>query len=252
MPKRMPRKCKNGKKNCGVGSDSDNDNEGSNCKDDSAEESEGEWESETEPKTKAPQTNTRQSRKSTPRHKIIPAGRGTIAKKSLIKAKKTGGRSTAQRREVIADSENRGCVYYPTKFCGVHMRVYPSGKTTFSARVWNGHEEKAVQLGVHDTDVKAAEVVDAYRMVLAKRHSDDGYLKNLNFKNGNFVYKGKSHGYKGITWEESKKKWKAQIYMSKGAMKHLGRFVNPDDAARAFDAKVIELKLGKALNFPKL
>ena len=87
--------------------------------------------------------------------------------------------------------------------------------------------------------------------MLAKKHSDDGFLKNLNFENGNFVYKAKNHGYKGITWEESRKKWKANIYI-KGGMQTLGRFVNPDDAARAFDAKVIELKLGRALNFPKL
>ena len=249
MPPRKPRACQNGMKNYGVGNDSDNDNEGSKRKDD---ESEGEWESETEPKKKAPQTSTRKSHKSTPGHNISRAGRGTIAKKSQTKTKKTGGRSTAQSREVIADSENNGCAYHPTKFCGVQMRVYPSGETTFSAQVWNGHDEKTVQLGVHDTGVKAAEVVDAYRRVLATRHSDDRYLKNLNFENGIFVYKAKNHGYKGITWIEKGRKWMATIYISKGVQKYLGRFVNPDDAARAFDAKVIELKLGRALNFPKL
>jgi hypothetical protein len=247
----MPRACKNGKKNYGAGEDSDNDNKGSNCKD---EESNGEWESAGEHGTKAPQPSKRQSQKSTPRHKNIRAGRGKIAKNSEAKKtrRKTGGRSTAQSREVIADSEKRGCAYKPTKFCGVIMRVSPSGKTTFSAKLWNGHTEIQVSLGEHDTDVKAAQTVDAYRRVLAKKHSDDGSLKNLNFENGNFVYKAKNHGYKGITWVESQKKWQAQIHMSKEVKLHLGRFVNPDDAARAFDAKVIELKLGRALNFPKL
>jgi hypothetical protein len=242
----MPRACKNGKKNYGAGEDSDNDNRGSNCKD---EESDGEWESAGEHGTKAPQPSKRQSQKSTPNKKNICAGRGTIAKKSQTKKKKTGGRSTAQRREVIADSENLGCAYHPTKFCGVLMHEYASGKTTFSARVWNKHEGKSVNLGAHDTDVTAAEVVDAYRRVLAKRHSDEGYLKNINFENGNFVYRAKNHGYRGIYWEASRKKWKTSIKIGK-VFKYIGRYVNPTDAAKAFDAEAVIH--GRTLNFPKL
>jgi hypothetical protein len=101
--------------------------------------------------------------------------------------------------------------------------------------------------------VGAAKVVDAYRRELAERHSDHTYLTNINFDEDNiFVYKAKNHGYKGITWDKTAKKWKAQIYISKEVKQNLGLFVNPDDAARAFDAKVIELKLGRKLNFPKL
>jgi hypothetical protein len=98
----MPRACKNGK-NYGAGEDSDNDKKGSNCKD---EESDGEWESAGEHGTKAPQPSKRQSQKGTPRHKNIRAGRGTIAKKSQTQTKKTGGRSTAQRREVLPTARN--------------------------------------------------------------------------------------------------------------------------------------------------
>lgn len=42
-------------------------------------------------------------------------------------------------------------------------------------------------------------------------------------------------GYKGVRWDEQEKKWRAQIVVN-GKFKNLGRFDDPVDAARAYDA----------------
>jgi len=41
-------------------------------------------------------------------------------------------------------------------------------------------------------------------------------------------------GYKGVTWNKQKKKWKAQIKLN-GKSRYLGYFTDPEDAARAYD-----------------
>lgn len=52
-------------------------------------------------------------------------------------------------------------------------------------------------------------------------------------------------GYRGVVWQEKRQKWKAQI---KGIW--LGDFVDAEEAARAYDAKAVELYGSHAqLNF---
>jgi hypothetical protein len=46
--------------------------------------------------------------------------------------------------------------------------------------------------------------------------------------------------YKGVTWDKNRGKWIAQIGFNSGH-KHLGRFADEIAAARAYDAKAIEL-----------
>jgi hypothetical protein len=46
-------------------------------------------------------------------------------------------------------------------------------------------------------------------------------------------------GYRGVTWNKKSKKWQAGIKATKSI--HLGLFNSPEDAARAYDAKAIEL-----------
>lgn len=42
-------------------------------------------------------------------------------------------------------------------------------------------------------------------------------------------------GYQGVTWDTSKKRWKAQISVS-GKVVNLGRFKHKDEAARAYNS----------------
>lgn len=47
-------------------------------------------------------------------------------------------------------------------------------------------------------------------------------------------------GYKGVTLRERVSRWEASIKKS-GRTHYLGHYTNPEDAARAYDAKAIEL-----------
>jgi hypothetical protein len=58
-------------------------------------------------------------------------------------------------------------------------------------------------------------------------------------------------GYKGVFWDKNRSKWLAAIG-HEGRMVNIGRFSDIIDAAKAYDAKAIELKGEFALlNFPK-
>lgn len=48
--------------------------------------------------------------------------------------------------------------------------------------------------------------------------------------------KGSTSKYKGVCWDNETKKWLAQICIGKGKHKNLGRFINEEDAAKAYDA----------------
>jgi hypothetical protein len=55
-------------------------------------------------------------------------------------------------------------------------------------------------------------------------------------------------GYKGVTWDSERKKWRATIQERK-----LGRFDSPKEAARAYDEAALELWGDFALlNFPRV
>jgi len=60
-----------------------------------------------------------------------------------------------------------------------------------------------------------------------------------------------SSKYKGVTWDKARRRWIAQIGIY-GKHKFLGRFVNEEDAARAYDRAAIEAYGEFAvLNFPR-
>ncbi len=47
-------------------------------------------------------------------------------------------------------------------------------------------------------------------------------------------------GYRGVFWDKRRRKWSARIW-SEGKLKWLGDFVNPEDAARTYDAVFVRL-----------
>jgi hypothetical protein len=60
-----------------------------------------------------------------------------------------------------------------------------------------------------------------------------------NMKNKN-IYKNNSSGYKGVTWDTSRNKWRAQVGFN-GKSVTIGRFGNLEDAAQAYDDKATQL-----------
>jgi hypothetical protein len=56
--------------------------------------------------------------------------------------------------------------------------------------------------------------------------------------------------YKGVTWDESRNKWRARIKVMYKSV-HLGRFDTEEEAGRAYDAYIIQhLADFGILNFP--
>lgn len=80
-------------------------------------------------------------------------------------------------------------------------------------------------------------------------------LRTCTYRQNNWnakAYKGgTSSPYKGVSWNKSGRHWVAYVSAS-GRMYHLGSFDNPEEAARARDAKAIELHGPYAwVNFPE-
>lgn len=61
----------------------------------------------------------------------------------------------------------------------------------------------------------------------------------------------KSSRFRGVSWAKWDRKWQAYIVV-RGKMKHVGLFVNEEDAARARDVAWLEAGGNSArLNFPQ-
>ena len=89
------------------------------------------------------------------------------------------------------------------------------------------------------------------------KRSDDNRWKNLreatrsqNKANGR-KYKNNFSGFKGVCWNARQKKYQGQISCN-GRQMYLGYFSSPEEAARAYDKKAVEL-FGEyaCLNFPE-
>ncbi|BDA43997.1 probable AP2-like ethylene-responsive transcription factor CRL5 [Coccomyxa sp. Obi] len=66
----------------------------------------------------------------------------------------------------------------------------------------------------------------------------------------NFAYHQGTSQYKGVSWSERSRKWRAQLW-HENKVNHLGFYELEEDAARAYDAAVVELRGALAgVNFP--
>ncbi len=77
-------------------------------------------------------------------------------------------------------------------------------------------------------------------------------INNIN-RGKNKTWKGRptSSAYRGVSWNKKMKMWQAYVWCNKSM--HLGYFTEEDDAARAYDVRVYELRGEYAyLNFPRL
>jgi len=74
--------------------------------------------------------------------------------------------------------------------------------------------------------------------------------RSQNKANGK-IPKNNTSGYKGVSWDKATQKWYAKITVNKKQI-NLGRFINKEDAARAYDRAAIKY-FGEfaRLNFPK-
>ena len=110
---------------------------------------------------------------------------------------------------------------------------------------------KSKTIGSYVDETEAARAYDA----TVRAQSLD---KPLNFPDdlstapGVYVPKKKrvaSSRFRGVSWDKTKQKWKAQIYFD-GKSKNIGSYDDETEAARAYDATVRAQSLDKPLNFP--
>jgi hypothetical protein len=129
----------------------------------------------------------------------------------------------------------------------VNISAIPDkGKSRFVGVSWNKQDKKwKVQvtdkgknkfIGYYDDETAAARAFDAY--AIAKKINTD-----LNFPSApgaaghRTTKKGRTSSHHGVFWLKTRKKWQANIRVD-GKQKYLGRFVDEDDAGRAYDAAI--------------
>jgi len=107
----------------------------------------------------------------------------------------------------------------------------------------------------------AARLYDKMRLELLPREEA---VKKLNFpksikktlafepSNEDLLPRKKTTGYHGVSWDSNHEKYFVAVSFKKKSY-FVGRFSDPEEAARAYDTKNYELKGDKArLNFPEL
>ena len=94
-------------------------------------------------------------------------------------------------------------------------------------------------------------------LLIDRRDNDKGYSPDncrfvdsgLSVRNRRLT-KANSSGYRGVSWDNAKKKWMVQI-KSEGKRYYLGRYNDLIEAVKVYDQKAKELNVGHPLNFQK-
>jgi hypothetical protein len=74
--------------------------------------------------------------------------------------------------------------------------------------------------------------------VIANKINTDLNFPSASGAAGHMTTKqGRTSSHRGVSWNKSRKKWEAAIRVD-GKRKYLGRFVDEDDAGRAYDASI--------------
>lgn len=118
-----------------------------------------------------------------------------------------------------------------------------------------GAEEKTVLmhriiLGLSNNDKARVDHINDNTLDNSRRNLRLLNLSQLNWKNRKCKSK-KTSKYKGVSWFESKHKWRAYISFKRNPI-YLGLYATEIEAASAYDKKAVELHGEFArLNFPK-
>jgi hypothetical protein len=142
--------------------------------------------------------------------------------------------------------------------------ISDKGKSRFVGVSWNKREKKwrvgvsvkgkQKHLGYYDDETAAAWAFDAY-VIANKINTDLNFPSAPGAAGHRTTKKGRTSRHRGVCWGKSRKKWMAQIYVD-GKQKSLGRFVDEDDAGRAYDAYIrkhfpdVRPHKWKRFNFP--
>lgn len=125
-------------------------------------------------------------------------------------------------------------------------------------KLWRRHKKKKLYAGAYTTVDGKRKAIAMHAFIMNAKKGDiidhvdgDGLNNtraNLRFCNqsGNsanrLMSSNNTSGYKGVAFHKRRKsnQWEARTKLNKKQI-HIGYFSNPEDAARAYDAKAIEL-----------
>jgi len=144
--------------------------------------------------------------------------------------------SLTQGKQVIVDDEDFGWISQWNWY------AHKQGNTFYAKRT-TGKDRKVIIIHMH------REIVQPPKGMYVD-HIDGNGLNNqrsnlrICTKAQNGMNRGKqannSSGYKGVGWDRTRNKWRAQIKIGQGSV-FIGRFDRLEDAIKAYDAKALEL-----------
>lgn len=114
-----------------------------------------------------------------------------------------------------------------------------------------GHKGRRIHLGVFESEDEAARVRDGAALAL---NGEFAALTAPHLTPIPYIHKNSrtpSSKYRGVGWHNRIQKWSANFPIAKGRKGHIGYFESEIEAAKARDAKIIEMGLvSLKLNFP--
>jgi hypothetical protein len=148
--------------------------------------------------------------------KEIPLTRGYVA------------RIDDEDYELIAQRSWRADVREHTVYAKANSKVSGRRRTIYMHRLLAGVTDRRILVDHKDFDGLNNQRSNIRVATSSQNH--------FNQRRGS----ANTSGYKGVYWREDRGYWVANIKID-GRTKNLGRFLSPEDAARAYDAKATEV-----------